>query len=86
MTTRVTAKGQMVIPAKVRKEAGISQGDVLDVQLQGNGRLLVIRLNKPQEPARPKVKIIYRKGTHAVGSTGGKITSEQIRAALQDFP
>jgi hypothetical protein len=34
----------------------------------------------------PKVSITYRKGTHAVGSTGRRITSEQVRAALEDFP
>jgi len=86
MTTRVTAKGQMVIPAKVRKEAGISQGDVLDVKLQGDGRLLVIRLSKPPEPLPPKPRIVYRKGKHAVLKGGRKLTNEQIRALIQEFP
>lgn len=76
----------MVIPAKARKEAGISQGDVVLVQPEGNGRIVLIRLEKPRPLPTPRVKITYRKGTHAVGSTGRKISSEQVRAALENFP
>jgi len=76
----------MVIPAKARKEAGIGQGDVVLVQPEGNGRIVLIRLEKPKHRPSPKVKITFRKGTHAVGSTGRRITSEQVRAALEDFP
>jgi AbrB family looped-hinge helix DNA binding protein len=76
----------MVIPAKARKEARIAEGDVLDVELQGDGRLLLIRLDRPPEPPFPKAKITYRKGRHAVVTTGRKLTNEQIRALLDEFP
>ena len=76
----------MVIPAKARKEARIGQGDVVLVQPEGNGRIVLIRLEKPKPKPARKVRITFRKGTHAVGSTGRKITSEQVRAALEDFP
>jgi AbrB family looped-hinge helix DNA binding protein len=86
MHATIYGRGQMVIPAKARKEARIGAGDVVEVQPEGNGRIVLLRLDKPQPPPPPKVKIIYRKGTHAVASTGRPITSEQVRAALQDFP
>ena len=76
----------MVIPARARKEAQIGQGDVVLVQPEGKGRIVLIRLEKPKPQPAPKVKITFRKGTHAVGRTGRRITSEQVRAALEDFP
>ena len=76
----------MVIPARARKEARISRGDVVSVEPEGDGRILLIRLEKPQRSAKPKIKIRYRKGTHAIALAGRPITSEQVRALLSDFP
>jgi AbrB family looped-hinge helix DNA binding protein len=76
----------MVIPAKARKEAGISQGDVVLVEPDGDGRIVLLRLERPRRQSNRKVRIRYRKGTHAVGSTGRAITSEKVRALLSDFP
>ncbi len=86
MHATIYVRGQMVIPAKARKEAQISTGDVVEVLPEGNGRIVLLRLEKPRPQAPPKVKITYRKATHAVGSTGRPITSAQVRAALEDFP
>ena len=77
--------GQMVIPAKARKAARIGRGDVVSVEPEGDGRIVLIRLEKPKREA-PKVKIEYRKGTHAVATAGRPITSDQVRALLLDFP
>jgi AbrB family looped-hinge helix DNA binding protein len=81
----VYGRGQMVIPSKARKAASIKSGDVLDVQAEGNGRIVLIRLEKPK-PRKSRIKIIKRVGRHAVGFAGRPISSEQIRAFLNDFP
>lgn len=86
MTAHIYNRGQMVIPAKARKQARIGQGDVVEVHIEGDGRILLLRLERPEPKPAPKIKITYRKGTHAVGSAGRPITSEQVRAALEDFP
>ena len=86
MTATVYNRGQMVIPAQARKQARIGQGDLLNVQIQGDGRLLLVRLERPREPRPNKVKIIARKGKHPVGDIGRPITREEIKAALADFP
>src|SRR3989441_11853125 len=86
MHATIYGRGQMVIPAKARKEARIGTGDVVEVLPEGNGRIVLLRLDRPQPQPPTKVKIIYRKGTHALGSTGRPITSEQVRAALEEFP
>jgi AbrB family looped-hinge helix DNA binding protein len=85
MNATVYGRGQMVIPARARKEARIGPGDVVSVEPEGDGRILLIRLEKPK-PERAKVTIRYRKGTHAVATVGRPITSEQVRALLVDFP
>jgi AbrB family looped-hinge helix DNA binding protein len=85
MTATVYNRGQMVIPVKARKEARIDQGDVVLVEPEGDGRIVLTRLEKAR-PQPNKVKIRYRKGTHAVATAGRPITTEQIKALLSDFP
>lgn len=74
----------MVIPAKARKVAKIGQGDVLIVEVQGDGKLLFTRLDRPK-PFQPlKARIIQRKGRHPVGDTGQPITSDQVKLLLNE--
>jgi AbrB family looped-hinge helix DNA binding protein len=75
----------MVIPAKARKEAGIGQGDIVEVKPEGDGRIVLVRLERPKQPPPIMPKITYRKGTHAVGSTGRSITSAQVRNLLSEL-
>ena len=75
----------MVIPAKVRKEAGIDQGDIVEVRPEGDGRIVLVRMERPKPSAPVKAKITYRKETHAVGSTRKSITSAQVRKLLHEL-
>jgi len=84
MHATLYGRGQMVIPAKARKEAGITQGDVLEVVPEGDGRIVLVRLERPKSHRPVKPKITYRKGTHAVGDTGQPITSEQVHKFLNE--
>jgi len=85
VTATIYNRGQMVIPMKARKQARIDQGDVVLVEPEGDGRIVLTRLEKFR-PQQNKVKIRYRKGTHAVGTAGKPITTEQVKALLADFP
>ena len=86
MHATIYGRGQMVIPAKARNEAGLHTGDIVSVQPDGDGRLILVRLEKPK-PSKPvKAKIIKRKGRHPVGDIGRPITREEIKNALNDFP
>ncbi len=86
MRAVVYGRGQMVIPAEARKQARIGQGDVLNVQIEGDGRLLLVRLEQPKDSPPVPVKIRQRKGRHPVGDIGRPITREEIKAALAEFP
>ena len=75
----------MVIPTKARKVAGIGQGDIVEVKPEGDGRIVLVRMERPKQSAPIKPGITYRKGTHAVGSTGRSITSAQVRNLLSEL-
>jgi AbrB family looped-hinge helix DNA binding protein len=85
MHATIYGRGQMVIPSKARKDARIEQGDIVEVRPEGDGRILLLRLVRPKEPARIKVKFKKRKGRHTVASTGKPITSEQVRGLLNEL-
>ena len=80
----INNRGQMVLPVKARKAARISQGDIVEVRPEGDGRIVLVRLERPQEPEPIKVKFTRRKGRHTVGSTGRPITSEEVRNLLNE--
>jgi len=76
----------MVIPAQARKQARIDTRDVLHIQVDGDGRLIMVRLAQPKEKLPVKVRILQRKGKHPVGDIGRPITRSEIEAVLGEFP
>jgi bifunctional DNA-binding transcriptional regulator/antitoxin component of YhaV-PrlF toxin-antitoxin module len=76
----------MVIPVKARKQARINQGDVLSVEPEGDGRILLVRLERPRPKEPQTARLVQRKGTHPVIVGGRKVSEEELRAALADFP
>ena len=85
MHATLYGRGQMVIPAKARKQAGIDTGDVLSVEPEGDGRIVLVRLERPK-PQSPRIRLVRRKGRHAVLTGGAVVTAEQIRTALAALP
>ena len=86
MHATIYGRGQMVIPARARKEAGIDSGDVVNVLPEGDGRLVLIRMERPKPKPRNKVRIIRRKGKHPLLSIRRRISREEIFKALEQFP
>jgi AbrB family looped-hinge helix DNA binding protein len=85
MIATIYGRGQMVIPAKARKQAGIDQGDVVSVQPEGDGRLVLVRLEQPK-PHRHQIRLVRRKGKHSILTGGPAVTAGQVRAALAALP
>lgn len=86
MTATLYNRGQMVIPARARKEAGLSQGDVLSVEIQGDGRILLVRLELPKSSRPSKARLVRRKNTHPILSGTRNPTEQELKEALADFP
>jgi len=75
----------MVIPAAARKQARLGKGDVVSVEPDGDGRLVLIRLERPKTtPA--KIRIIRRKGSHAVGVSERLVSTEEVQKFIDEFP
>ena len=86
MHATIYGRGQMVIPAKARKEARIDTGDVVNVLPEGDGRLVLVRMERPKPRTHNKVRVIRRKGKHSLLSIGRTISREEVFKALEQFP
>ena len=84
-TPQFTAEDRWSFRQKPGKRPRIDKGDVVLVEPEGDGRILLIRLERPNH-APVKVKVIHRRGKHPVGDIGRPITRDEIKNALADFP
>ena len=85
MQTRVSSKGQIVLPAPLRRRLGIHPGDPLDIAVEKDRIVLTAPPKK-----RYKAKIIKDPITGFpvidVGPDAPVLTSEMVRELLVDFP
>jgi AbrB family looped-hinge helix DNA binding protein len=85
MQTKVSAKGQIVIPGPLRRKLGIRAGDPLDAKVEA-GRIVLT----PQKKQVFEAKIIEDPITGFpvlyAGPDAPVLTSEMVRDLLVDFP
>jgi AbrB family looped-hinge helix DNA binding protein len=85
MQTKVSTKGQVVLPAQVRSKLGIRAGDALDVAVEKDRIVLTAPKRK-----RFKARIIKDPITGFpvidAGPDAPILTSEMVRELLVDFP
>ena len=85
MQTKVSTKGQIVLPGPLRRRLGIRAGDRLDVAVEQDR----IVLTAPKRP-RSKARIIKDPVTGFpvlyAGPDAPVLTSEMVRELLADFP
>jgi AbrB family looped-hinge helix DNA binding protein len=85
MQTRVSTKGQVVLPGPIRRKLGIRAGDPLDIAIEQDRIVLTL-------PARPKYQAQIVKdpvtGFVAIdlGPDAPVLTSEMVKELLVDFP
>lgn len=71
MGSRVTRKGQVTIPKRVRDHLGLEPGSVVDFEWAPDGRVLLVKAGAAPEPSR----FARVRGTATV-----KITTEELMA------
>jgi AbrB family looped-hinge helix DNA binding protein len=85
MQTRVSRKGQVVLPGPIRRKLGIRAGDSLEASVEG-GRIVLTPPAKRQFEA----KIIKDPWTGLpaldAGPDAPMLTREQVKEMLADFP
>jgi AbrB family looped-hinge helix DNA binding protein len=85
MTTTLSSKGQLVLPAAARRRLGLKSGARFACRVEGNQIVLTIT-----EEKRGQSRFVRSKLTGLVITQGPEgapmVTSEQVHALLADFP
>jgi AbrB family looped-hinge helix DNA binding protein len=85
MRTKVSTKGQVVLPSRIRRRLGLQPGDSLEAELEGERIILT-----PQRARGGRARIAKDPVTGlpvlTAGADAAKLTSEQVREILADFP
>ncbi len=84
MTTTLSSKGQVVLPKQARLRLRLRPGVKLMCEVRGDSLVLT-----PQHPARELPRLIQdsKSGLRITKSPRGtQVTSQDVRAALLDFP
>jgi AbrB family looped-hinge helix DNA binding protein len=85
METRVSTKGQVVLPGPVRRRLGLRAGDALDINLKDGTIVLT-----PRKKTRPKVQVVVDPVTGysalSAGPDAPVLTSKEVAELLSNFP
>jgi AbrB family looped-hinge helix DNA binding protein len=85
MNTKVSTKGQVVLPGPIRRKLGLQSGDSLDAKVV-DGRVVLT----PQQPRSRRSRIVTDPITGwpvlTAGKGAPKLTHKQVQEILADFP
>jgi AbrB family looped-hinge helix DNA binding protein len=85
MRTRVSTKGQIVLPAPLRNRLGIRAGDPLEITIEKD-RIVLTQPSKPKYKARIVEDPVTGFTAIDLGPDAPTLTSEMVRDLLTDFP
>jgi AbrB family looped-hinge helix DNA binding protein len=85
MQTRVSSKGQIVLPAPLRRRLGIRAGDPLDIAVEKD-RIVLTQPSKPKYEAKIIEDPVTGFTVIDLGPDAPILTSEMVRELLVDFP
>jgi AbrB family looped-hinge helix DNA binding protein len=85
MQTKVSTKGQIVIPGPLRRRLGIRAGDPLEISVEKD-RIVLTQANKPKYEARIVEDPVTGFTALDLGPDAPVLTSEMVKELLTDFP
>jgi len=85
MTTKVSTKGQVVLPGPLRRQLGIRAGDAIQAKIEA-GRIVLTPQRKRPYKARVVKDPITGLPVLSVGPTAPMLSSKEVREILADFP
>ena len=85
MQTRISTKGQVVLPSPIRRRLGLRPGDTLDAKVEGERIVLTPRKKRSR---KAKIVIDPVSGIPAVtlGPGAPVLTHKEVKEMLSDFP
>jgi len=85
MQTKLSTKGQVVVPGRIRRKLGLQPGDSLDAEVEGERIVLT-----PQSRRRQRLRIVKdpATGLPVLAAAAGvlKLTSREVSEILSEFP
>jgi len=85
MQTKLSTKGQVVLPSRIRNKLGLRPGDPLDASVEGDSIVLT-----PRKKRGRKMRIIKDPITGFPVLTAGPnapiLTHKEVKELLADFP
>jgi AbrB family looped-hinge helix DNA binding protein len=85
MQTRVSTKGQVVLPGPIRRKLGIRTGDRLDASIE-NGRIVLAPGKKRARRARITKDPLTGLPVLDAGADAPALTSREVEELLASFP
>jgi AbrB family looped-hinge helix DNA binding protein len=85
METKLSTKGQVVLPVQIRRKLGLHPGDPLDTQVEG-GRIVLTPRKSRSRSVRIVVDTVTGLPVLSAGSEAPPLTSKQVREILSEFP
>ncbi|HKO20377.1 MAG TPA: AbrB/MazE/SpoVT family DNA-binding domain-containing protein [Acidobacteriaceae bacterium] len=85
MQTRVSTKGQVVLPGQLRRRLGIHAGDPLEIGVEGERIVLTLRARRVR-PARIVADPVTGLPVLSAGADAPILSSKGVEEILSNFP
>lgn len=85
METRISTKGQVVLPGAIRRRLGLQAGDSLDAKVEGE-RIVLTPRKKRSMKARIVIDPVSGLPAVTLGPGAPVLTSKEVEEILSDFP
>lgn len=85
MQTKVSTKGQVVLPGPVRRKLGIRAGDAMDVSVEA-GRIVLMPHKKKMVKGRIVTDPVTGLPVLSAGKDAEVLSSREVEEILAEFP
>ena len=85
MKTKLSTKGQVVLPGPLRQQLGLQPGDVLDASVETGCVKLTPRIKRPRKSSVLRDRLTNLPVLSA-GPNAPVLTSKQVHVILAEFP
>lgn len=85
MKTKVSTKGQVVLPGPLRRRLDIRAGDPLDANIE-NGRIVLTPQRKRAHRAKLVIDPVTGLPALSAGSNAPTLSSKEVEEILTNFP
>ena len=85
MQTRISSKGQVVLPGPIRRKLGLVPGDTLDASVK-SGQIVLTPQNSRSAKAIARLDPLTNLPVLSAGPRAQRLTSKQVQDILSNLP